>query len=60
MNPPHYRNLMSYLNEHDWLWGWQVDTIYDSYWCTGQRPQNWWDRRNAVLPPNHPFLWDND
>jgi hypothetical protein len=40
------------------LWGWQVDTIYDSYWCDGRRPTNWWDRSNALLPIDHPFLWD--
>ncbi|QEN86769.1 hypothetical protein FZC33_10715 [Labrys sp. KNU-23] len=41
------------------LWGWQVDTIYDSYWCNGRKPSNWWDRiSNAKLPPDHPFLWD--
>jgi len=39
------------------FWGWQVDTIYDSYWCTGQRPQEWWDKKNDLLPLNHPFLW---
>jgi hypothetical protein len=52
-----YNNLMSYENTHDRLWGWQVDTIYDSYWCTGPPPKNWWVR-DARLPGGHPFLWD--
>ncbi len=54
-----YRNLMSYLNQHDRLWGWQADTIYDSYWCTGPRPSNWWVR-DVRMPAGHPFLWEND
>jgi hypothetical protein len=53
-----YRNLMSYLHQHDRLWGWQVDTIYDSYWCTGPRPNNWWER-DTRLPAGHPFMWEN-
>jgi hypothetical protein len=54
----HYRNVMSYIPPSDRFWGWQVDAIYDSYWCTGSRPKNWWDRTNARLPMDHPFLWD--
>ncbi len=51
-----YRNLMSYLNQHDRLWGWQVDTIYDSYWCNGPRPKNWWDHGSPLTA--HAFLWE--
>jgi hypothetical protein len=37
------------------FWGWQVDTIYDSYWCTGRKPSNWWVK---MLQRHNPFLWD--
>lgn len=55
------RNIMYPLDRLglDQLWGWQADTIYDSYWCNGRKPTNWWDRTSdARLPPDHPFLWD--
>jgi hypothetical protein len=27
----------------------QVHEIYRSYWCTGPRPQDWWDQRNTNI-----------
>jgi hypothetical protein len=57
----HYRNIMSYYAWRNQLWGWQVEAIYNSYWCEGRRPKNWWDRTwQATLPPDHPFLWKED
>jgi hypothetical protein len=58
MNTPaaDVHNVMSYGYGLDQLWGWQVDTIYDSYWCQGRRPKDWWV--NQILPAGHPFLWD--
>jgi hypothetical protein len=50
------RNVMAYGYGLNQLWGWQVDTIYDSYWCQGRRPKDWWV--DQVLPVDHPFLWD--
>jgi hypothetical protein len=37
-----YRNVMGYGKFQDQLWNWQVDSIYNSYWCAGPRPRNWW------------------
>ena len=54
--PSPYRNVMTYGEICDQLWGWQVDTIYDSYWCTGPRPTKWWERKVQVM--DAPFLWD--
>jgi hypothetical protein len=34
--PKKLLNLMSYTPGRSLLWGWQVDTIYDSYWCNGK------------------------
>lgn len=33
--------------------------IYKSYWCTGPRPQNWWDKGHINLNSwnNGPYLW---
>jgi hypothetical protein len=58
MNTPaaDVHNVMSYGYGLDQLWGWQVDTIYDSYWCQGRRPKDWWV--NQILPAGNPFLWD--
>jgi hypothetical protein len=54
------RNLMYDLStKNERLWGWQVDTIFDSYWCAGKRPKNWWIRK-PLLPEGHPFLWEED
>ncbi len=49
-------NLMYPLtHEQNQLWGWQVDTIFDSYWCSGRPPKDWW-----IRDPLHPsvFLWN--
>jgi hypothetical protein len=38
------------------LWGWQVDAIFDSFWCRGARPKDWWVKH--VRPG--PYLWWED
>jgi len=53
-----FRNVMSYFETTDRFWGWQVDAIYDSYWCTGSRPKNWWEALRAVHVEDYPYLWD--
>jgi hypothetical protein len=41
------------------FWSWQVDTIYDSYWCSGYKsPTNYYNR--IIRKPDYPFLWDED
>ncbi len=37
----------------------QLNEIYKSYWCTGSRPQNWWNTFGSVYSPNRgPFMWE--
>ena len=39
------------------LWGWQVDTIFDLFWCTGPRPTGWSVPMQGA-PMYRAFLWD--
>ena len=51
-------NIMyGYWGDSNHFWGWQVDEIYESYWCKGPKPKNWSEL--TLLPPGHPFLWGN-
>jgi len=54
----HYRNVMSYDDPADRFWGWQVDAVYDSYWCTGSRPRNWWEALRKIQVEDSPYLWN--
>jgi hypothetical protein len=40
----------------DELFDWQVDTIFDSYWCAGPKPKDWWE--NKIRPQYNRYLWD--
>lgn len=50
-------NVMCEYGDGRNFWGWQIDSIYDSYWCSGPKPDAWWEYK--PLPEFHPFLWGN-
>jgi hypothetical protein len=53
-----YRNVMGYKDWGDQLWNWQVDAIYNSAWCAGGPPKNWWTMDpNCLQSPDCAFLW---
>jgi hypothetical protein len=39
-----YADYRNFHNIHTW-------ELYKSYWCTGPRPTNWWDRSNDIRSP---------
>jgi hypothetical protein len=55
-DPDYLANLMLRSGGLGYLWGWQVDEIFDSYWCNGPSPNNWWTRPSGLGP--HIYMWE--
>jgi hypothetical protein len=55
-DPDYLANLMLTSGGLEYLWGWQVDEIFDSYWCNGPLPNNWWARPSGLGA--HVYMWE--